>query len=64
MTGDVAFLNTEAWVQYGVEKGFCSPSYCSVHDISHADDYDEIVELIEDDDGDADFCWPVVRIKI
>ena len=64
MTRNVAFINTEAWVQYGVEKGFCSPSYCSIHDIAHDDDRDEITELIEDFDGDVDFCWSVVHIKI
>ena len=64
MTGKIDFINVDAWVQYGVDKGFCSPSYCGIHDIAHPDDADEMNELIEDYEGNIDFCWPVVRLKL
>ncbi len=54
-------MNGEEWLKYGIEKGFCTPSYCDTHDAYHVDDW-ELVEKLSEEHG-TDFCLPVVRLK-
>lgn len=45
------------WLELGAERGFCSDSFCSTHDLGPMSD-DEVAEV--DDGGDP--CVVVVRL--
>jgi len=64
LNGMISFMNVDAWVQYGMDKGWISPPYCGIHDIAHPSDYEEMNRIIEEEhDGDIDCCWTVVHIR-
>ena len=54
-------LTLEQWLEMGIEKGFCTPTYCDQHDSYHQEDADVLSELFEFSGGDH--CMTVVRIK-
>jgi hypothetical protein len=50
-------MDIEEWLQYGVERGFCSAVVCSTHDgLPLTEEEDQ-----EFDDG-YDACVPAIRI--
>ena len=54
-------MNGQEWLQYGIDNGYCTPSYCDTHDAYHQDDW-PLIEQLNEEHGE-DFCLPVVRLK-
>ena len=52
----------EDWVREGIEKGFCTETYCDTHDAYAQEDAEVLSELFELSGGDH--CMQVVRIKV
>ena len=50
------------WLAEGYKKGFISDLYCQNHDMFHMEDA-ELYEALYEEEGDMDFCYPVVRVK-
>lgn len=47
------------WLNYGIEKGYCSEIVCATHDGLPMDDLEEEAEYPEDY---LDMCVPAIRI--
>jgi len=50
-------MNFDEWIQYGIDKGFCSEQYCDVHD---GPPFSMSEAIVWDDGGDP--CVHVVRL--
>lgn len=61
-TNDKYIAEINAWIEEGIDKGFCSSVYCSTHDGFAPEDTDAVeVEL---QDIGFDYCWFVVTIGL
>ena len=56
-------LTFEAWLSYGIEKGYCTQSSCANHDLYAPEDGKLFSKLADEYDG-MDFCWPTVRLRV
>lgn len=54
----------DTWLRMGIDKGYCSDRYCSNHVYHAPEDRPIFHDLLEEYEGNRDFCWPVVRLRI
>jgi len=50
-------MNITQWIKYGVDKGYCTPSYCATHD---GDPLTEVEEMQWEEGEDP--CTHSVRL--
>ena len=57
----VKMMTQNEWLKEGIEKGYCTETYCDTHDGYAPGDSEILLELSELSEGDH--CMSVVRIK-